>query len=107
MIYCRETKESTFWKVAPVMTHCAGGTLADTFVFDEGFDRDVIEDFRLGEDILSLTRDLAGNRNADQVVNAFGDVTANGVELDFGGGDVVLLEGVSSLSALADDIIFA
>ena len=84
-----------------------GGTLADTFVFDEGFDRDVIEDFRLGEDILSLTRDLAGSGNADQVIDTFGLVTSDGLELNFGGGDVVFLEGLNNLSALADDIVFA
>ena len=42
-----------------------GGTLADTFIFTEGDDQDVIEDFRLGEDILGRCAhwgDLAAGR---------------------------------------------
>lgn len=87
-----------------------GGTLSDTFIFTEGDDQDVIEDFRLGEDILALDSGLTGGvTDTATVVADFTALTAAGAVMDFGDGDTLLLEGITTaeqLDALTDDITF-
>ncbi|MCG7625973.1 calcium-binding protein [Epibacterium sp. Ofav1-8] len=82
-----------------------GGTLADTFIFARGHDRDEIEDFALGEDILQLATSLLdGQDTGAAVLAAYGEVTSGGVLLDFGSGDQILMSNLSSLGGLASDI---
>ncbi|EAR49446.1 PaxA, putative [Oceanicola granulosus HTCC2516] len=81
-----------------------GGSGADSFVFRDGYDRDKIRDFS-GKDEIRLDDNLwEGNLSARQVVNRFADVVDGNVEFDFGGGDVLTLQGVDSTRGLASDI---
>ena len=82
-----------------------GGTGADEFVFGEGGDRDVILDFNTSEDRLRIDADLlAGQSSGQAVVNAYGSVQGGHVVLDFGDGDVLTVNGVSSLNDVASQI---
>ncbi len=82
-----------------------GGTGADKFVFAENHGTDRIVDFDINHDTLSLDADLVGGMMSGSAVLAdYADVTSNGVELDFGGGNVITLENLTSLSGLADNI---
>ncbi|TNJ40950.1 calcium-binding protein [Phaeobacter sp. B1627] len=82
-----------------------GGTLADSFIFTRGHDGDEIEDFRLGQDELHLSRSLlSGHDSAQALISAFGEVTNLGAVLDFGHGDRILFSNLQSLDGLAADI---
>jgi Ca2+-binding RTX toxin-like protein len=84
-----------------------GGSHADTFVFNAGHDR--IEDFDIShrdavhveDNNITVVRGMSG---AD-VVERFGEVTPDGVLLDFGVQGSLLLEGHTSLLALNDEIL--
>ncbi len=83
-----------------------GGKGSDTFVFNDHGGRDKIVDFnaRAG-DQLHLDSDLwSGSMSVAKVIDSFADVTNGGVVFDFGGGDVLTLRGLSSLSGLAEHI---
>jgi len=82
-----------------------GGTLADSFIFAPNHDRDEIEDFALGEDVLRLASSLLdGQDTGAAILAAYGEVTSAGVLLDFGSGDQILMSNLSSFSGLASDI---
>lgn len=82
-----------------------GGGLADVFVFDDGFDVDLIEDFEVTEDILQFSRALTGGlTDGDDIIAAFADDSGASVVFDFGGGDQVTLASITSLTGLADQI---
>lgn len=84
-----------------------GGTGNDRFVFRKGYDVDSVVDFGDGLDLLLLDKALLGGRTTgQQVVDAFGSIVSGDVKLDFGGGDILYLEGVSSLDGLADSLVF-
>lgn len=83
-----------------------GGEGADHFVFDRGFDRDEVDDFHPHEDRLVITSALWSG-TAQDLVSARADVTRAGVELDFGGGDVILFSGLNSVSGIAGAIEWA
>ncbi len=77
----------------------------DKFVFAENFDKDKIKDFKDDVDTILLDSDLwKGNKSIKQILNKFGEETANGVVLDFGGGDILKIDGVDSLKDLRNDI---
>ncbi len=80
-----------------------GGAGADVFVFHGGgIDHDTITDFTVGRDVLRLDDALwDGGLDPAAVVAQFARVTAAGVVFDFAGGDVITLEGLSSLAGLA------
>ncbi|MGH1421183.1 MAG: hypothetical protein ACRBEQ_05150 [Hyphomonas sp.] len=83
-----------------------GGTHADTFVFSAGQDR--IEDFRLAHgDQFALDRDMLGigARDALAVIDDFGRVENGRVILDFGS-DSLTFDGLTTLTGLADALIF-
>lgn len=83
-----------------------GGSGVDTFVFDTDFGADVVADFTKREDILRLDDALwAGSMSATQVVNTYGDDSSGTVVFDFGGGNVLTLEGVSSLFGIESDLL--
>ena len=83
-----------------------GGPGADTFVFLDGEETLLVEDFAYADaDILELDSALwGGGLTASQVVSIYGAVTPAGLVLDFGTGDVVTLAGLSDLPMLADYI---
>ena len=79
----------------------------DRFVFKQGDDQDVIEDFQAADDLLILDhawRDAGMSKS--QFVERYAHVTNDGIELRFGDGDRILLEGFSNLNALDDAIMF-
>jgi Ca2+-binding RTX toxin-like protein len=77
-----------------------GGTQGDTFVFSGG--ADVIEDFRRPDgDRLHLEDNVYGpGWSMPDLVATFAEVTPQGVQFDFGFGNSVTLQGVTSLAAL-------
>lgn len=82
-----------------------GGTLLDTFIFTVGHDADRISDFEANQDILQLTTSLTGGRSTgSEVIAEFGSVIGGMVVFDFGNGDTITLENLSSLAGLADNI---
>ena len=83
-----------------------GGTGADRFVFSAG--RDLITDFSLaqGDRLLldsSVLRLLRGHSVAE-IVSDWGERAGQDMRLDFGGGRVVTIDGISSLAALRQAI---
>ncbi|MGX9357553.1 hypothetical protein ACS3SW_20935 [Roseobacteraceae bacterium S113] len=83
-----------------------GGAGADTFVFAGAMSRDVIRDFDRAEDELHLSQELwAGTLTAAQVVAQYGDLRSEGVVLDFGEGNLIVLEGLTSTFGLADSVL--
>ncbi|WP_052261622.1 calcium-binding protein [Leisingera sp. ANG-M1] len=84
-----------------------GGRGADEFVFSSGRDR--IASFTDGTDTLLLDAgalELDG-MGVQEVLETYGSLTGSGAAvLDFGGGNALTIGGVSSLSSLADDIVF-
>ncbi|MEL7130814.1 MAG: calcium-binding protein, partial [Pseudomonadota bacterium] len=81
-----------------------GGAGADTFVFHAEMADDVITDFVIGQDGLELSAALLGGRTAAQVVD-LAQVTPDGVWLDFGGGESLLLQGLTGKAGLDDAIL--
>jgi serralysin len=83
-----------------------GGNGADTFVFSDGHDEFTIRDFSFSDnDRLELDDDLwNGSLTARQVVNTYGTVVNGDMVLDFGDGDVIVLEGITSSRQLANYI---
>ena len=82
-----------------------GGAGRDVFIFGNGGDLDRVSDFRLSQgDRLRLDDALwaeQGRLTAAQVVTRLAEVERGNVVLDFGGGDVLTLAGVTSLRGLA------
>ena len=79
-----------------------GGAGKDSFFFNEndsGYDR--ILDFELGVDTIGLAGGVYDAVNLSQVLAVASDTSA-GVRLNFGGGNVILIEGVSE-AQLTDD----
>lgn len=83
-----------------------GAQGADTFVFLDGDETLLIEDFTFTDnDTLELDSALWGDgMTPAQVVSIYGTVTSGALVLDFGGGDIVTLPGLSDLPMLADYI---
>ena len=87
-----------------------GGTHVDTFVFNDG--ADVIEDFTIGTafttDRIEVDSALWGGAamTGSEIVSAYASVVGGQVVFDFGGGDTLTLQGVSTLSGL-DALVFA
>jgi Ca2+-binding RTX toxin-like protein len=88
-----------------------GGVGRDTFVFSAGifrqdsFGADVINGFVRGKDILWLDDAYwTGTLSAKQIVSQFGDDSTGTVVLDFGAGNSITLNGISSLAGLENDI---
>ncbi|CUH82621.1 M10 family metallopeptidase [Tropicibacter naphthalenivorans] len=80
-----------------------GGSEADVFVFDTGHDADVIDDFEIGIDTLEISTALAGGMTAAAIASG-ATITGAGLVLDFGGGDTILLSGLTSTTGLSADI---
>jgi Ca2+-binding RTX toxin-like protein len=84
----------------------AGGEGADDFVFGVDFGRDVLRGFSLreGDDLLINDSLWTGRLTAAQVVAKFAHVVAGDVTFDFGRGEVIVLDGVTSVAGLAGAI---
>lgn len=80
-----------------------GGAGEDVFVFDTGHDADRIVDFDVTDDTLQISADLADGASAAQIVSA-ASVTGDGVLIDFGNGDTILLQGLSTTAGLSGAI---
>ena len=82
-----------------------GGSGADVFIFNDKDGRDRIVDFDTKRDTLMIDGDLVGShRTGAAIVEHYAEVTPDGVVLDFGGGDVIVLANLNSLAGLANDI---
>lgn len=89
-----------------------GGSGNDTFVFKDGWAVDVVRDFEDDIDTISLDSSLwGGNLTIAQVIALYGssNVANNGnggthVELDFGGGDIFKIHGITDVNDLLNDI---
>lgn len=81
-----------------------GGPGADTFVFGAAMSRDVIVDFQVGVDRLALNSALTGGATARGVVQDLARVSQEGVVIDFGDGQSLQLENLTTLQGLADAI---
>jgi Ca2+-binding RTX toxin-like protein len=78
-----------------------GGGGADTFVFDTDHGQDTILDFAATDDWLALSSALVGGlASGAEVLAAHAMVTEAGVAFDFGAGNTILLQGVTSLDGL-------
>ena len=80
---------------------------ADTFVFGNGFDSDVITDFRAGaavDDVIELSLGTAFDTFAE-VLSAATQVVAY-VAFDFGQGDQLTLKNAAMSSLATNDFLF-
>jgi len=83
-----------------------GGAGADTFVFADGFDNDRVVGFTDNTDRLQLNDNLwTGTLTAAQVVAGFASVSGSDTVFDFGGGDVLVVAGITDPNSLVDDIL--
>ena len=86
----------------------SGGIGADSFRFASGFGSDRITDFADNLDTLVFSRAMAGqSMTARAFADAHATATGAGVLFDLGGGDQLLVTGVTSVSQLYDDILFS
>lgn len=81
-----------------------GGTLSDTFVFAESFGNDTISDFEDFQDVLQFDTGLTQAQDAGALLDAHASTVTGGIEIDFGTGEVLLLEGLTDIAALEDNI---
>ena len=84
-----------------------GGDGADVFIFAEGDSKDTIKDFSVSaKDVMQLDDAIwAGTTlSKSQVVSQFASVTVDGVLLDFGDGQTILLSGLTTTSGLSAQI---
>jgi serralysin len=84
-----------------------GGVGADQFVFRSGFGADRVFDFADNVDTLVFGGGLwNGSMTAQTFVATYATVSGSSVIFNFGGGNVVTVDGISSLASLYDDISF-
>lgn len=84
-----------------------GGAGADAFVFGRGFGQDRVIDFSAAQgDRLHLSADLwASGLTQRQIVTRHASVVEAGVQLDFGDGDVLTLNGILTTAGLSGWIV--
>jgi Ca2+-binding RTX toxin-like protein len=85
-----------------------GGQGADHFVFETGDGSDVILDFSNNVDTLVLDGFLFGTGMLPDPEDLadFASVIDGSLVLDFGGGDLLTLNGITNVAALFDDVTF-
>nr|WP_281502775.1 hypothetical protein [Aliiroseovarius sp. F47248L] len=82
-----------------------GGSGSDTFVFTKGNDR--IGDFDANYDTLKITSKLAADSlAADAKPLSYAEITSEGAFFDFGDGNTLLIQGVTSLDVLQDAVLW-
>lgn len=72
-----------------------GGGGADTFVFGSTIAVETITDFQVGIDTLELAAGLAGGQSAAQIASG-AVIVGSDLLLDFGAGQTIVLEGITS-----------
>lgn len=77
-----------------------GGAGADRFVFGSAIAEEVITDFEVGVDALAIAAGLAHGQSAAEIASA-ASVVGDDLVLDFGSGQTITLEGLSSTAGLA------
>jgi len=84
-----------------------GGTNADSFIFRNGDGQDRITDFADNVDTLVFAGGhWDGAMTVQSFVSTYARVAGSSVIFDLGDGDVVRVDGISSLARLYDDILF-
>jgi len=85
-----------------------GGAGADTFVFSAGSGSDSIADYDAA-DLIELDIALLGAtaQNSAAVLNDYASLINGAVQLDFGGGDILIIDNISSLTDLDNAFTFA
>jgi serralysin len=84
-----------------------GGAGSDRFIFRNGFGTDRVSDFVDNVDTLVFGGGLwDGSMSVRNFVATYATVSGTSVIFDFGGGNVVTVNGVNSLAQLYDDISF-
>lgn len=82
-----------------------GGRGNDTFHFKQGNEKDMVFDFRHGEDTLAIDAELLGGvMTGADILSEFATQRGFVTEFDFGGGDELTLIWKGNLIDLADDI---
>ena len=81
-----------------------GGAGADTFQFNEASISDTITDFEIGVNTLAIASALWDANGGAAGIAALAQRTADGVEIDFGGGETILLSGLTSTADLQSDL---
>ncbi len=88
--------------------HLYGGAGADVFIFNTGFGNDTIHDLD-DADLIQLHSNLLASTslNGTAVLNDYASLTGTTATLDFGNGDIILIEDITDLSQLTDTFTFA
>ena len=81
-----------------------GGAAKDTFLFENGFGNDVINDFTVGEDKIKLVNNSAITDFADLSANHLSEVAGDTLITD--GGDTITIVGVGMADLSAGDFVF-
>jgi Ca2+-binding RTX toxin-like protein len=82
-----------------------GGTGKDSFVFYAGNGHDTVTDFEDNTDTVVLDQTIwGGGLSVSQVLSNYASVVSGDTVFDFGGGDVLVVEGMAVINFLADDI---
>ena len=80
----------------------------DVFVFSAAAQEDRVTDFEVGIDRIYVDQSYwTGISSTADFVAAYASVTAEGVVFDFGNGDILVLEGLTSTAGLEADLIYA
>ncbi|NMJ43414.1 calcium-binding protein [Roseomonas sp. JC162] len=80
-----------------------GGTGEDTFYFESGFGRDVVLDFRPGEDVIAIQANINGS-GITSAQDLVGRISSDdtGAVISLGDGDQIKLVGVSTEDLLSN-----
>jgi serralysin len=84
-----------------------GGGGDDTFIFNEDYGTNLIEDFNVNNDTLSLNSDLVGSATTgQQVIDMFGSFSGDDLTLTFADGTVIEILDVNQAAFAGDIEIF-
>ncbi len=84
-----------------------GGEGRDVFEFQRGYGGEHINDFENNRDTLLLDEGIwGGGLRPAQLLERFGSTTDGVTQIDFGGRDVITLDGIDDYRLLANDIVF-
>jgi Ca2+-binding RTX toxin-like protein len=82
-----------------------GGAGQDVFVFAAEINADVIRDYEVGVDALKIAQALWGDNLLESTrLDAISSVVDDKLVLDFGGGNTITFEGLTSTAGLFEDI---